>query len=1666
MPGELPPTSSYTYATELGADESVAKVNGRDVVFNHPVLLYLENLTHIPVGQSVPAGYYDPARSTWIGAPDGRVIKILSISAGKADLDVNGDGAADTGAALTALGITDAERAQLATLYAAGTSLWRTPIDHFSTIDTNFPAVCEGACATPNEPPPPPNSCQNNAGGSIIGCDRQTLGEDVPIPGTPFSLHYESDRVPGRTAEQKLLIGLTTRGVPQGVQGTQLEVLVAGQKLAQDFPTNTASASVTWDGSDAYGRQVVGSTRLTVRVGYTYKLVPATPAVAAISWARFSGIPMSGGFARGSVTLWQEYTGTITRWDSRGLGLGGWTLSVLDAYDPVGRVIHFGDGTRRDASSVSTGPIPAAAIRTFAGKTPGGFGGDGGPATDARFKNPYGLAVGPDGSVYIADSGNHRIRRVGPDGNITTVAGNGTAGFAGDNGPATSAELNEPFGVAVGPDGSLFIVDQSNNRIRQVRPDGKIVTIAGNGSSTFGGDGGPATSAGMLPWGVAVGPDGAVYIADRSNSRIRMVDQNGTISTVAGNGLALPVGDGVPATSVNIGVPSDVAVGPDGSLYIIVGGPGRVRKVTPQGIISTLAGTTAGYSGDGGPAKTAQIDSPVRLAVGPDGGIYIPDTGNQRLRWIGSEGIIATIAGNGLAGFSGDGGLATQAQFSDPYAVAVGPDGSVYVADSFNQRIRKIASALPGVSASDILSPSPDGVELYVFSGAGRHKKTLDALTGALRAQFTYDSENRIVSVDDGDGNVTTVERDGTTGDPTGILAPFGQETTLTLDAHGFLASIENPANNQVGLTSTAGGLLTQLTDPRGGLHKFTYDADGRLTKDEDPAGGFKTLARAATTTGTTVTLTTKLGRASTYFTERLASGAMHFVLTEPGGAVTDALLNLDGSLKTTDPDGTVETSVPGPDPRWGLLAPILASDTRATPGGIVATVTGTRTATLSDPNDPLSLLTQTDKVIVNGHTWTTAYQSATSTITETSPVGRIVTRTLDARGRVVSRQVTGLAAESFTFDAKGRPATVVRGTGGAARTTTYAYDAKSFLKSATDPLGRVTSYLYDAAGRITSRTLPGSLTTDFAYDASGNATSATPPLGSAHAFAYSPVDLTASYAPPALPGGPTPTAYTYDADGQLTRTARPDTINVDFGYDAAGRLSSVGLPAGSLGFAYDAASRLASASPPGGPNLAFSYDGDLPTGETSTGSVAGSVGRGYDTSFRLSSVSVNGANAISLGYDADDLMTSAGSLTLTRSAQNGLLTGSTLGSVTDAWTWDGFGDPATYIASYNGTAQLSQTYSRDKLGRLTTLAETIGGVSSTYDYTYDSAGRLTEVDKNGSAVETYTYDDDGNRLSFTGSGGPQLATYDVQDRLTNYKGNTYTYTKAGELQQRGAGAVHTDFTYDPLGNLLAVTLSNGTAIAYLVDGLQRRVGKKVNGTLVQGFLYQDGLRPVAELDGAGSVVSRFVYTTFGDNVPASMVKGGATYRIVTDPAGSVRLVINAATGAIAQRMDYDGFGQVINDSAPGFQPFGFAGGLYDKDTKLVRFGARDYDAEAGRWTAKDPIGFDGGQANLYAFAGNDPINGSDPDGLATRRPAPPSRSKILEVKQPKKPCPPKPAPEPQPASTYKTSDAPQQNEVHRPQENKEPAPFDPNKMQKDAQKRELENRKGATGQD
>jgi glucose/arabinose dehydrogenase len=334
-------------------------------------------------------------------------------------------------------------------------------------------------------------------------------------------------------------------------------------------------------------------------------------------------------------------------------------------------------------------------ISTVAGSDPfGDFSGDGGPATAAALNNPSGVAVMPDGGYLIADSGNDRVRRVFPDGTINTVAGTGTFGLSGDGGPATAANLRAPIGVAALPDGGFLFTEAGTSRVRRVSATGMITTVAGNGTPGYSGDGGPATAAEIYaPNGVAAMPDGGFLIADTGNSRVRRVSPDGTITTVAGTGTPGFSGDGGPATAAQLGVnsPYSVAVTADGGFLIGDEVNRRVRRVSPTGIITTVAGTgVQGSSGDGGPATAAQLNVPTGLATTPDGGFLIADYFGNRVRWVSPTGVITTVAGTGTPAVftNGDGGPATAANLSMPFAVAATPNGDFLIAEAGNDAIR------------------------------------------------------------------------------------------------------------------------------------------------------------------------------------------------------------------------------------------------------------------------------------------------------------------------------------------------------------------------------------------------------------------------------------------------------------------------------------------------------------------------------------------------------------------------------------------------------------------------------------------------------------------------------------------------------------------------------------------------------------------------------------------------------------------------------------------------------------------------------------------------------------------------------------------------------------------------------------------------------------------
>jgi sugar lactone lactonase YvrE len=338
-------------------------------------------------------------------------------------------------------------------------------------------------------------------------------------------------------------------------------------------------------------------------------------------------------------------------------------------------------------------------ISTVAGNGSFGYAGDAGAATSASLSDPFGVAVDAAGDLYIADTYNSVVREVAAaNGFINTVAGNGSFGYSGDNSLATSAELNAPFGVTVDGAGNLYIADGQNSVIREVTAaTGFISTVAGSGNFGYSGDSGPATSASLFyPFGITVDGAGNLYIADTENSVIRMVTAaTGLIGTVVGGGNAGYVGDGGAATGADLNFPQAIAVDGGGNLYIADTDNSVIRKVSAAtGVISTVAGNGSyGYAGDGGAATSAELNEPQAIAVDGGGNLYIADTNNRVIRKVAANGIISTVAGTGSYGYAGDGGAATSAELSSPYGIAVDAAGNLYIADTYNEVVRKVTVA-------------------------------------------------------------------------------------------------------------------------------------------------------------------------------------------------------------------------------------------------------------------------------------------------------------------------------------------------------------------------------------------------------------------------------------------------------------------------------------------------------------------------------------------------------------------------------------------------------------------------------------------------------------------------------------------------------------------------------------------------------------------------------------------------------------------------------------------------------------------------------------------------------------------------------------------------------------------------------------------------------------
>jgi RHS repeat-associated protein len=1561
MPAKLPPNSAFTYCVELTVD------GAKNVRFSKPVPIWVDNFLGFDVGEVIPVGFYNRTRGVWEPSDNGVVVKLLDtnddsiVDALDADGDDQPDDLNQNGSFTDeVMGLENAER------YAPGTTYWRAEASHFTPYDLNLPKGSPTDAVRPNSTGTAKADSQTDEvhscrryNASFVEDRSRVFHEDIPVPGTDMMLHYASNRVQG----YHTLITVPVSGdtVPASLKRILVTVKVAGHTFTKELaPLPDQVTAFFWDGLDYNGRPMQTPVTAHVSVGFVYNSLYYSPGDFEQAFGQPGTAPTDVP-SREEIILWEQTDLLITPPRSKGsIQLAeGWSISPLHHMNLQDYAsLHKGDGTliNTNVRVISMIYLQGAYYSHF----------------------PDSVATDAAGNIYVAESFRGVVYKIDPEGNRTRFAGEFNLwGTSGDGGPAVDAQLYRPSGVAVDRSGNVYVTDLF--RIRKVDTEGIITTIAGTGVQGTSGDGGPAADAQLYqPRGIAVDDDGNIYFAEVGAHCIRKIAPNGIITTVAGTGSSGFSGDGGPALNAQLSNPSDVACDSSGNLYIADSYNNRIRMIDTSGMIATISGSgSIGYwggsfSGDGGPAVEARMRNPQSVAVDSSGNIYVSDTGNLRIRLINNKGLITTIAGSGTYGWDRSTHPAIQAKFKDISGIAVDAAGNIFVADTDNNAIRKISN--PSVfkdiiQAGDNVFSEENGTG-HIISIDGRHTKTIDLDSGITRYTYHYDDTGKVISITDQMGNAAEISRDSN-GSPSAIISPDGVTTTLSIDSNNHLTQITYPDGQCFEFKYTPDGLMTVKVEPNGNRFEHHFDDLGRLTNASDQAGGSWTYAKTVNSRGDElISIATAEGNITSYEDYIDSTGAYSSVITDPTGAETLFYRSADGLSSHKNLSCGMDLSF-AYDLDTVYLHPFLKQITEATPSGLTRITTRDKIYQDTNYDGVADLITQTTSV--NGRTASSQNNILLSQETWTSPAGRVVTTSHDPETLLLtSLEIPERYETQYTYDAKGRM--TARRTH--LREDSFTYNTEGFLESVVDGAGRSTVYAYDEVGRIARIDRPDNSSIRYTYDENGNMTLLTNPAAINHGFDYNAVNLGTSYHTPVSGNY----GYTYDGDRRLTRIFFPSGKEINHYYDAT-RLMQIRTPKGNIDFTYLCGTTVGTVRY-GFESIAYGYDGSLLSSETNSGTLNQEIYYDYNHDFDMVEMAYAG-DIENYAYDSDGLLTGAGRFTIARNADNGQAERVTDGNFHTARIFSGYGEVDEEMTTLNEGELYSWRLVRDNTGRVLQKTEIIAGISADHHYTYDAMGRLLTVTQDGFLTEAYQYDSSGTRsdeMNALRNIAEKHYEYSLEDHLLTAGTASYQYDPDGFLTHKTDGEDVVAYEYASRGELLTVMLPNGTVIEYLHDPLGRRIAKKVNGQLTEKYLWQNLTRLLAVYDGADNLLMRFEYAD--SRVPAAMVKNGVMYYLVYDPVGSLRVIADTGGHAV-KRIDYDAYGNVISESNPSFAtPFGFAGGLYDSDTGLIRFGHRDYDPDIGRWTAKDPIFFNGGDVDLYGYCLNDPLNLVDPSGL------------------------------------------------------------------------------------
>jgi YD repeat-containing protein len=733
---------------------------------------------------------------------------------------------------------------------------------------------------------------------------------------------------------------------------------------------------------------------------------------------------------------------------------------------------------------------------------------------------------------------------------------------------------------------------------------------------------------------------------------------------------------------------------------------------------------------------------------------------------------------------------------------------------------------------------------------SGQHEKTIDIDTGATFRTFGYDQDNNLISITDQFGNQTTIQRDSNN-IPTSIISPDGLTTQLTIDGDNHLTRITYPGGSHYDFEYTPDGLMTAKVEPEMNRFEHFFDSNGKLTDATDEEGGHWQFSRTAGANGSILSeVLTGEGNLTSYLDHTDSTGEYTSTITGPSGSQTLYNKSANGLI--------VNKSLPcGMDLefKYGLdseyKSRFLNEMIESTPSALEKVTLRDRTYQDTDSDNTPDLITET--VMINDKSTTLENNVLQSQKTITSHEGRTVTTLYDPVTLVTEREsVPGLFDTTYGYDTDGRLTSVDTNTRGIDLT----YNAQGFLESITDPENHTTTYSYDAVGRITQVDRPDISSLWFSYDNNGNMTVLTNPSTINHGFGYNKVNLNSSYQTP-ISGS---YSYLYDKDRRLKQINFPSGNQINKVY-ANGRLEQIQTPEGNIDFTYLCGTKVGSMTK-GSESITYGYDGKLVTSETLSGALNQSISYGYNNDFNLTGLTYAGASTSYL-YDNDGLLTGAGSFTITRNAGNGLPESVAGGALSLTRGFNGYGEVEGQDFTVNGQNLTSWNLIRDNNGRITQKTETVDSVISDYVYTYDPMGRLLTVTKDGILVEGYGYDVNGTRIEEMNSLRGIIErsfTYSDEDHLLTAGAVVYSYNLDGFLSAKTEGSDVTTYDYSSRGELLVVTLPDGRIIEYVHDPLGRRITKKIDGVMIEKYLWQGLTRLLAVYDGSDNLLQRFEY--------------------------------------------------------------------------------------------------------------------------------------------------------------------------------------------------------------